>query len=84
MKNTIQNLLHMSFITVLMFSLTVSAEDKKPTFSDAAKELIAKIRPMMAKDRDSAMAAYLKGARELAKQFPSEVGPRAMMLEPHR
>ena len=81
MKNTIQNLLRMSFVAALMFSLTVSAEDKKPTFSDAAKELIAKIKPMMAKDRDGAMAAYLKGARELAKQFPSEVGPRAMMLE---
>ncbi len=81
MKNTIQNLLRMSFVAALMFSLTVSAEDKKPTFSDAAKELIAKIRPMMAKDRDGAMAAYLKGARELAKRFPSEVGPRAMMLE---
>ena len=81
MKNTIQNLLRMSFVAALMFSLTVSAEDKKPTFSDAAKELIAKIKPMMAKDRDGAMTAYLKGARELAKQFPSEVGPRAMMLE---
>ena len=81
MKNTIQNLLSKSFVAVLMFSLTASAEDKKPTFSDAAKELIAKIRPMMAKDRDGAMVAYLKGARELAKQFPSEVGPRSMMLE---
>jgi len=70
----------MSFVAALMFNLTVYAEDKKTAFSDAAKELTAKIRPMMAKDRDGAMAAYLRGARELAKQFPSEVGPRAMML----
>ena len=81
MKNTIQTLLRLAFVTALTFNLTVSAEDKKPTFSDAAKELIAKIRPMVAKDRNGAMVAYLKGARELAKQFPSEVGPRTMMLE---
>jgi peroxiredoxin len=81
MKNTIQTLLRLAFVAALSFSLTVFAEEDKPTFKDAAKELIAKIRPMMAKDRSAAVAAYLKGARELAKQFPNETGPRAMMME---
>ncbi|MBC8324909.1 MAG: TlpA family protein disulfide reductase [Verrucomicrobia subdivision 3 bacterium] len=81
MKNTIQTILRLAFVAMLAFSLNISAEDKKQTFKDAAQELIAKIRPMMAKDRDGAMKAYLKGARELTKQFPDELSPRAMMLE---
>ena len=76
-----QSLLRLACAAVLTFSLSVFAEDDKPTFNDAAKELIGKIRPLMAKDRNEAMAAYLKGARQLAKQFPDEMGPRAMMLE---
>jgi peroxiredoxin len=80
MKNTIQTLLRLAFVAALAFSLNVSAEDNKPTYKDAVKELLAKVRPMMAKDSDEAATAYLKGARELTKQFPNEIGARAMML----
>jgi hypothetical protein len=57
MKNTIQTLLRLALVAALTFSLTVFAEEDKPTFKDAAKDLIAKIRPMMAKDRDGDVTA---------------------------
>ena len=57
------------------------ADDKKPTFKKASEDLITKIRAMIGKDRDGAIKEYNKGARKLAKDYPEEIGPRAMLLE---
>tara|TARA_Y100000758_G_scaffold214362_1_gene153966 strand:- start:340 stop:1149 length:810 start_codon:yes stop_codon:yes gene_type:complete len=57
------------------------ADDKKPTFKKASEDLITKIRAMIGKDRDGAIKEYTKGTRKLAKDYPEEIGPRAMLLE---
>ena len=57
------------------------AADKKPTFNKASGDLITKIRAMIGKDRNGAIKEYAKGARQLAKNYPDEIGPRAMLLE---
>ena len=61
---------------------TVAADkDTKKPFNEAAQEFITKIRGMITKDRGAAIVEYAKGARHLAKIYPEEVGPRAMLLE---
>ncbi len=57
------------------------AKKEKPTFDDAAKVFITEIRKLIATDRDAAIKAYIDGARKLAKDYPDEVGPQAMLLE---
>lgn len=59
----------------------LQADEKKPPFKKASEELITKIRAMIGKDRDGAIKEYTKGARRLAKDYPEEIGPRAMLLE---
>jgi len=56
-------------------------KDTKKPFNEAAQEFITKIKGMINKDRGAAITEYAKGARQLAKIYPEEVGPRAMMLE---
>ena len=77
--------IRLSVAAVLMIAgLSISdlqADDKKPTFDEAAKEFITKIKAMIGKDRSGAIKAYALGARKLAKEYPNEVGPRAMLLE---
>ncbi len=64
-----------------LFIFNLQADDKKPAFKEAGKELVTKIRAMIGEDRSGAIKAYVIGARKLAKNYPDEVGPRAMLLE---
>ena len=59
----------------------LQAADKKPTFKKASEDFITKIRAIIGKDRNGAIKEYTKGARQLAKDYPNEVGPRAMLLK---
>ena len=59
----------------------LQAADKNPAFKKASEDLITKVRAMIGKDRNGAIKAYAKGARLLAKDYPTEIGPRAMLLE---
>ena len=72
-----------SLLFIMLFSILLNAADKKAerTFNDAAKELITKIRGLVSEDRAKAFEEYSKGALELAKEFPKEVGPLIMMAE---
>ena len=81
MKNTIQTLLRLALVAALTFSLTVFAEEDKVDYKDAEKAFVEKIRPMMAKDRTKAIAEIIIGARQLAKDYPSEIGPRGLLLQ---
>ena len=58
----------------------LQAADKNPAFKKASEDLITKVRAMIGKDRNGAIKAYAKGARLLAKDYPNEIGPRAMLL----
>ena len=71
------------FAAILLSGTLLNAADKKPerTFNDAAKELITKVRALVSEDRAKAFNQYAKGAQELAKEFPKEVGPLMMMAE---
>ena len=64
-----------------LFTTDLQAADKNPTFKKASEDFIPKIRAMISKDRNGAIKEYVKGARQLAKDYPNEVGPRAMLLE---
>ena len=68
---------------ILLSGTLLNAADKKSerTFNDAAKELITKVRALVSEDRAKAFNQYAKGAQELAKEFPKEVGPLMMMAE---
>ena len=68
---------------ILLSGTLLNAADKKSerTFNDAAKELITKVRALVSEDRTKAFNQYAKGAQELAKEFPKEVGPLMMMAE---
>jgi len=68
---------------ILLSGTLLNAADKKSerTFNDAAKELITKVRALVSEDRTKAFNQYAKGAQELAKEFPEEVGPLMMMTE---
>lgn len=67
--------------SVLMADEKPKEPKAKPTFDDAAKVFIGEIRKLIAVDRDGAIKAYIEGARKLAKDYPDEVGPQAMLLE---
>ncbi len=71
------------FAAILLSGTLLNAADKKSerTFNDAAKELITKVRALVSEDRAKAFNQYAKGAQELAKEFPEEVGPLMMMAE---
>ncbi|MBR90355.1 MAG: hypothetical protein CMO66_03665 [Verrucomicrobiales bacterium] len=61
--------------------LMADDKDKKVPFDDAARALITKVRGMIQNDRGAAVKAYREGAIKLAKDYPDEIGPRAMLLE---
>ncbi len=67
--------------TAALCTTDLQAADKKPTFNKASKDFITKIRAMIGKDRNGAIKEYAKGARQFAKDYPNEIGPRAMLLE---
>ena len=77
------NTMRALFAAILLSGTLLNAADKKPerTFNDAAKELITKVRALVSEDRAKAFNQYAKGAQELAKEFPKEVGPLMMMAE---
>jgi hypothetical protein len=83
MKKLIRPLVQLSLIAAFALSFSALADDKKPAreFNDAAKELIGKVRSLVAEDRGKAFAEYAKGARALAKEFPGDARPFQMMAE---
>ena len=83
MKKLIRSVVQLSLIAAFALSLSALADDKKPAreFNDAAKELIGKVRSLVAEDRGKAFAEYAKGARTLAKEFPGDARPFQMMAE---
>ena len=71
-----------TLITATTLCVTdLQAADKKPTFKKASKDFTTKIRAMIGKDRNGAIKEYTKGAHQLAKDYPNEIGPHAMLLE---
>ena len=83
MKKLIRPLVQLSLIAAFALSFSALADEKKPAreFNDAAKELIGKVRSLVAEDRGKAFAEYAKGARALAKEFPGDARPFKMMAE---
>jgi len=77
------NIMRALLAAILLSGTLLNAADKKSerTFNDAAKELITKVRALVSEDRTKAFNQYAKGAQELAKEFPEEVGPLMMMTE---
>jgi peroxiredoxin len=77
------NIIRALLVAILLSVTLLNAADTKPerTFNDAAKELITKVRALVSEDRAKAFNQYAKGAQELAKEFPKEVGPLMMMAE---
>ena len=77
------NIMRALIVAILLSVTLLNAADTKPerTFNDAAKELITKVRALVSEDRAKAFNQYAKGAQELAKEFPKEVGPLMMMAE---
>ena len=82
-RTTTENIARAAVLVILSSTAILNAADNKPerTFNDAAKELIAKVRELVSEDRAKAFIQYAKGAQELAKEFPKEVGPLMMMSE---
>ena len=83
MKNTLHYIVQLSLIAAFTFTASLRAEDKpvKREFDDAAKELIGKVRGLIAEDRTKAFQEYAKGAQELAKEFPTDSRPLMMLSE---
>ena len=83
MKKTIRIIVQLSLMGALILTSPLQAEDKpaKKEFSDAAKELIEKVRGLVIEDRAKAYQAYADGAQELVKEYPNEAGPFLIMLE---
>ena len=83
MKKTIRTIVQLSLIAAFTLPLSVLAADKKTTrtFNVASSELIGKVRKLVAEDRAKGFAEYAKGARALAKEFPSDARPFIMMSE---
>ena len=83
MKNTLHYIVQLSLIAAFTLTASLRAEDKpaKREFADAAKELIGKVRGLIAEDRTKAFQEYAKGAQELAKEFPSDSRPLMMLSE---
>jgi thiol-disulfide isomerase/thioredoxin len=82
-KTITGNIMRALLIVILLSGTLLNAADKNPekAFDDAAKELIAKVRTLVSEDRTKAFNQYAKGAQELAKEFPDEIGPLLMMAE---
>jgi len=78
-----ENIVRASLLIILFSSTILNAADKKPgrTFNDGAKELITKVKALVTEDRTKAFKQYAKGAQDLAKEFPEEIGPLMMMAE---
>ena len=74
MKNTLHSIVQLSLIAAFILTASLRAEDKpaKREFDDAAKELIGKVRGLIAEDRAKAFQEYAEGAQELAKEFPTD------------
>ena len=83
MKNTLHYIVQLSLIAALILTASLRAEDKLAIrdFDDAAKELIGKVRGLIAEDRAKAFQEYAKGAQELAKEFPTDSRPLMMLSE---
>ena len=83
MKNTLHSIVQLSLIAALILTASLRAEDKLAIrdFDDAAKELIGKVRGLIAEDRAKAFQEYAKGAQELAKEFPTDSRPLMMLSE---
>ena len=89
MKKMIRSLAQLSLIAALTIPSLALAEDKKAadkpkaedTFQNAARELITKVRGLIAEDRTKAFQEYAKGAQELHKKYPTEIGPLMMLSE---
>ena len=83
MKNTLHSIVQVSLIAALILTASLRAEDKLAIrdFDDAAKELIGKVRGLIAEDRAKAFQEYAKGAQELAKEFPTDSRPLMMLSE---
>ena len=83
MKNTLHYIVQLSLIAAFTLTASLRAEDKpaKREFADAAKELIGKVRGLIAEDRTKAFQEYAKGAQELAKEFPTDSRPLMMLSE---
>ena len=83
MKNTLHYIVQLSLIAAFTLTASLRAEDKpaKREFADAAKELIGKVRGLIAEDRTKAFQEYAKGAQELTKEFPTDSRPLMMLSE---
>ena len=81
MKNTIQTLLGQGLLALLIFSLTVSADEKPLALQEGIAVLLKRVGELAKDDQQRAIAEYLKGAQQLVKIFPNEVKPRAMILD---
>lgn len=84
MKKILRPLVQLAIAAAFLLSGPVQAEDKtaKRDFSEAATELIIKIRGLIAEDRQAkASQEYAKGAQALAKEFPNDARPLILMFE---
>ena len=83
MKNKLHLIVRLSLIAAFTLTAFLRAEDKptKREFPDAAKELIGKVRGLIAEDRGKAFQEYAKGAQELAREFPGDSRPLMMLAE---
>ena len=83
MKNTVHSIVQLSLIAAFTLPAFLHAEEKpaKKEYSDAARELIEKVRDLAATDSTKAFQTYAKDAQRLSKEYPNEAGPFLMMFD---